>query len=65
MIQSQKLTFNVTVTPRSGPALTKLETSTVMPPSAATIGRMELELGVLQAAVGPTLKAMLDAAPCQ
>lgn len=65
MIQSQKLTFNVIVTPKSGPSLTKLETSTVNPPSMSTIGRTEFELGVLQAAVGPTLKAMLDAAPCQ
>jgi len=41
------------------------ETSTVISPASASLGRTELELAVLQEAVGPTLKTLLDAAPCQ
>jgi hypothetical protein len=64
-LMSQKVTFQATVTPEQAPALAKLETSTVIPPASASLGRTELELEVLQEAVGPTLKTLLDAAPCQ
>jgi hypothetical protein len=64
-VMSQKVTFQATVAPKDGPAMSKLETSTVVPPGSATLGRTELELIVLQEAVGPTLKTLLDTAPCQ
>jgi hypothetical protein len=64
-LMSQKVTFQATVTPEQAPVLAKLETSTVIPSASASLGRTELELAVLQEAVGPTLKTLLDAAPCQ
>lgn len=64
-VLSQKLTLNVSVTPKGSTPLTKLATSTIMPPSGPALGRTELELAVLQAAVGPALKELLDLAPCQ
>jgi hypothetical protein len=63
-VQSQKLTINATVTPPAGSPLTKLDTTTHTPPARANLGRAELEMYVLQAAVAPALTELLSRAPC-
>lgn len=63
-VQSQKLTINATVTPPGAAPLTKLGTTTHVPPARANLGRAELEMYVLQAAVAPALTELLSRAPC-
>ena len=64
-VLSQKLTINATVTPADGQPVSKLATTTHVPPSDPPLGRTELELWTLQAAVGPTLQDLMARAPCR
>jgi hypothetical protein len=64
-VQSHKLTVNAVVTPPGAPAESKLQTSTHMPPSRTALGRTELEMHVLQAAVGPVITELVDRAGCR
>jgi hypothetical protein len=64
-VQSHKLTINATVTPPEGAPATKLTTTTHMPPKNSSIGRTELDLYVLQAAVAPTLTELMSQAACR
>ncbi len=63
-VQSQKIAVNVTVTPPGAAALSKLSTSTHVPQPGATLSQAEIELGSLQAAVGPSLTDLLAGGGC-
>jgi hypothetical protein len=61
---SHKVTLNSTVTPPNAPPVSKLETTTHVPPSSRTLGRTEIDMMVLQAAAGSALQDLLGRAPC-
>jgi hypothetical protein len=63
-VLSHKVTLNTTVTPPAGPPVTRLETTTHVPPSRRAAGRTEIDMMVLQAAAGPTLQELLNRAAC-
>lgn len=63
-VQSHKLTVNTVVTPPGAPAASKLQTSTHLPPSKTALGRTELEMYILQAAVGPVITELIGRAAC-
>jgi len=63
-LMSQKLALNVTVTPPGSPALTKLTSSTLMPPSGVQLSQTEIELSSLQTAAASPIKELLDRGGC-
>lgn len=63
-VLSQKLTVRTSISPPESPGQAKLQTTTHLPPSGERAGRTELELTVLQAAVGPVLQELLGSTSC-
>ena len=62
-VASQRLTVNVTATPKGAPPQSKLVTSTLVPQSGK-LSRADVELSALQATAGPPLSELFSRGVC-